>query len=178
MNQNALIDALYTVINDNKDDLVDGMVHQGIQREIKEILKSKLTSSKQTYSISLEITNPRERFIQGANTMRGKSEVQYPVELHVIDFAIPQLTDSAQIPYETMHHDFRLLVDRLVKLFKDTYRAIPSTTSNPKFIVLEGSTINVANRSDWYDNGDEIYPAMYSVISFTMVDYCADSSLI
>jgi len=176
MNQNLVIDAIYDVLNTNKNSITDNIQHQGQERHIKAILKSVLTEPKETYAINIGITSVNERFVPAGNTTRGKSVATYFVELHVIDFAYPQVEDANETPFETMHGDFMLVIDRLVKLIKDDTTSF--TSGGARFILLENNDIRVDNRTAWYDVQQTSYPILYSVILFRLVDYCADSSLL
>jgi len=182
MNEKAAIAAVAAVLEGGKTAITSGIVHQGEQREIEEINKSNLTPPKQPYSISVDCTSARERSILTANVRTGVSYVEYSMELHISDPAYPQPSDSEQKPYETMHDDFRTVVGRIVKLIREDTVAFPSTTAKPKFIIRRSMAgdpaVTVENRSRWYDAGQGASPVLYSIIKFTIVDHCSDSSLV
>lgn len=166
MKLNAALEAVHDVIYNNKDALVNGIVHQGQPREIKNIFRSILTNWGPSYTITLNSPGARERFVQAANTDRGATQVIYPIEIHLVDIAIPQPTDPAQTPYEQMHYDFRLVTERLYTLIKDT--TVWYTEGNDRFRLVPFSEIRVEDRTNWFDVGTDVYPTMYIIIHFEL----------
>lgn len=172
MNEKAAINALYATIDGAKATLVSGITHQGVAREIKGVFKSLLTSPLELYSIHLHCASAEERFIEAANTVRGKDIALYNVEIHIYDYVMPQTIDITQIPFEKMHDDFRLLKGRIVKLIKDD--TVVFADGDVSFRLVD--SIRVENRTRWFDEGDQSFPLLYSIIRFELVDECADSS--
>ena len=180
MNERAAVDAVVSVIEEGKDAVTTGIFHQGQKRERREIFSSSLTPPKEGYSLTVHCTNAREQSIPQVNVRLGKSYVEYDIEIHLAEPAYMQQEDETA--FETMHNDFRDVIGRLVRLLREDTVAFPDTTSNPKFIVRKSQprdpAVTVENRSKWYDAGEGGSPVLYSIIRFTIVDHCSDSSLV
>lgn len=180
MNERLVVDAVYTVIDGVRETLVEGFIHQGVQREIDDLLRSSLTPPKQGMSITINCTGVRETSLDMSNIVQGKDVAVYEMELHVVDIAFPQLPDPAQTPYETMHQDFRLLIARLSYLIRKQTVWWPTASATPKFRLMQARggndrLVRVDNRTAWYDEGTGPYPVLYSVIAFTLVEECVDT---
>lgn len=177
MNQNAAINAVYGVLNTNKAVVVSGITHQGISRELQHIFRSNLTAWMETYAVTIHCPAATEKFSEpSANTVRGRAQVTYSMEIHVVDTAFPQTSDTNQLPFEQMHSDFRTVVARIVRLVKDT--TVAFTSGGVELRLTPFSPVKVDERTSWFDNGQESYPMLYSIIHFELTDYCADSSLV
>jgi len=162
--QNSVKNALRSFLETYSDSLTNGIEHQGVRRKIREINLSSLTPSRQTYSITVRINSVSYQQVPSAN-IRDSVVVVYDVELHIVDYALPQKDDEAV--FERVHSDFDLLVDRIMELFRSVHSIVDGDN---KFTV--GKEFRLSNRTNWYDTGKEVFPSLYSVLSLKLTDYC------
>lgn len=167
MNEKSVVDSVYTVINNATATLVSGIEHQGIARQIAHINKSILSPWLQSYAITIDCTSVEESFKRAGNTVRGATQELYRMEVTIVDNAFPQVSDTTQIPFEQMHHDFRLIVSRLVTLLKDT--TVTFTDGSNSFRLETLAPVVVQNRTDWFDTQEVSFPVLMSVVMFTLV---------
>lgn len=171
MNIGEVKTSIYTLLNANKSTLVTDIEHQGIEREIKQIMKSILTPPVEYYSISIHCPDADETLIAISNTSTLRPVVLYQMELHVSDYAAPQPEDTNA--FETMHQDFLKVVSRIVKLVRET-QWIPTSTSSPKYRLQNPDNgIQVSDETAWFDGGK--HPIIYAVIRFNLFNTCGDS---
>jgi hypothetical protein len=170
------VDAIYSVIDANKASVVSGIVHQGQQREIKEIHKSVLTPPLEYYAVMIHVGEGPEALQDARNSPIRVPVSEYHAEVHISDFAIPQQGDPDQTPYETMHTDFRTVVSKLAKVFRDT-QWMPNATTRPRYTLKDpGKEIRVSDRTRWFADAANRYPVLYAVISFTLQTSCDDGA--
>lgn len=169
LKERAAVESLYDTIDAVRDDLVDGIEHQGVQREIKSLNRSILTGWRECYTIAINCVGERIRRKVGANTLLVSArEYIYEMELHVSDIAFPQVTDEIQIPFEVMHTDFRLLKERLVTLIEiDTDYF---TDGTDRFRLPPDGQVTIQDLTNWFDDTDgSSYPTLYCIIKFELV---------
>lgn len=118
MNEVAVKTALRDLIVDNQALLLNGIIHQGVQREIAQIALSNLTPPQGYYYILIYITEAREssQVPVAQNVRQPRSQTIYPVQIEITDQA--QIQTGETEAYEVMHNDFDLFGDRLVKLIR------------------------------------------------------------
>lgn len=170
-----MVNAVHTALDENKSTFTQGIAHQGVSREIKSILKSILTPPTQYYNISIHCADSREELTNLANTSVQRPISVYNVELHVSDLAIPQAADSPQVPYETMHQDFRTVVSRIAKYLRET-KWLPTDSSIPKYrLDMPTGLVRIRDRTAWFDGNTGAMPILYNVIDFVLLNECGDS---
>lgn len=173
MNTGAAIDAVYNLIDTNKDTLVTGINQQGTDREIKAILKSVLSPPAEYYAITIHVSDAQEFLGRISNSFAARPITRYAMDLHVSDFALIQQSDVSA--YDQSHSDFRTLVSRIAKLIRDTGK-IRIGVGYPEYrIELPDGRIRISDRSSWHYEAQSSYPILYTIVSFAMLNECGDS---
>jgi len=182
MNESAAVNAVYTIIDDAKATLVQGISHSGIAREILHLSKTNLSTPTQYYAVAVYCENAREFSMPGVNSITGVSWTEYSMMVQLADVANIQSHDV--LPYETAHGDFRRFRDRVVRLLRDSTKWFPTSSSSPKLRVKVGQgegdrLIAVENQNFTFSDMEQVeYAMLFSRIAFTLTDHCADSSLL
>lgn len=168
---------LRELIRSNEDALIQGMVHQGQQRFIKQVALSNLTPPSGYYYILVYVTDQRE-FTRGqtSTVQKPTPQAEYEVQLEVSDEALVQIGDLEA--YETMHLDFDRFTDRLVDLIREQSwfgsdpkrklkRAAGEQDRRVEKSNLSGTFVDTENNST---------ATLYCQIRFTLVEECVDRS--
>lgn len=178
MNEVAALNSIKSLINTNKATLVDGLVHQGEQREIEQITISTLTPPNEYYFISIytdrdEDTN-REGF--GRTTRLAPTTTNYSMIIELVDYAVIVAGEEEQ--YETMDSDFKKLCDRVVKLLRASAEITYTDAQSNNFIFRLDNTRSVIkeNLTDVWTEAEGYASMLYCRISFNLLDECTDDS--
>lgn len=181
MNEKEAVNAVYTVLNNAKATLVSDLTHSGADREIKHLAGTNLAPPVEYYAIAVYCTGASEGSMPGANNITGISWDVFNMVIQVADVANIQKDDL--FPYEQCHNNFRDLVGRIVELIRITTSWFPSPTSSPRFRMptSEDGTahkpVNVENESFGFEDTEgNDYAMLFSRISFTLIDHCADDN--
>jgi hypothetical protein len=182
MNEDAAVQAVYTVINNAKDTLVQDITHNGVAREILHLATTNLAPPTAYYAVAVYCERARESAMPGVNTADGVDWAEYDMVVQLGDVANIQPTDT--LPYQIAHADFRKFRDRIVKLIRTT-KWFPSATASPRlrFPVdaggVEHKRVDVENQNfSWEEAENVTYAMLFSRITFTLMDHCSDSSLL
>lgn len=184
MNETAILDALKSLIDDNKSTLVTGMTHQGQARAIEHITTSVLTPPVAYYYIALEINEVAEssKFGVFATAERPPRSAVYNCEVNVADYLVG-VAGEAEL-YETMHNSFRLLVDRIAKLIEEQ-KWIPSISDSPKVRLVRSGTAGndraiqkVNTNQGWFDQAESYHALAFCQLRFLVADETIDNTLL
>jgi len=183
MNENAAVQAVYTVIDNAKATLVTGIIHNGVARTIQHLSTTNLATPTQYYAVATYCAGAREFSMPGMNNVPGVPWAEYNMVVQVADVANIQVADL--LPYETAHADFRKFRDRIVRLIRETTKWFPSSTATPRFRMPVSRTgendrrVDVENQNfSFRDVQDVEYAMLFARITFTLMDHCSDSSLL
>lgn len=168
MNQVALLLALREMIVANEDTLVNGFVHQGVERSIHKVTTTVIDPPQGFYHIAIYCSLVVSASRDAGNIVTATEEPIFDCSIFVIDAALQELDE--ELPYEDMTHDFRTLCDRMVAMLRST-RCFSASSPNdtPKYTIVDPKhTIRVENADDnWYDNQNQAYgPILFSTIKF------------
>lgn len=191
MNEVACQRAIRKLIRDNQDVLVSGMVQQGEQRAINDIVLSVATPPTGYYYILIQVTQKTGSSFDGsAQQSKPHRKAEYNCALHVVDPAIPS-GDVGEEQYEVAHTYHRSLCDRIEALICGSYfpgggayatyfvgypACIPDPDSNSVFKLMRARSndrsVRVVNMdTNWTEPGSDTYtPIFYSTMSFTMLE--------
>lgn len=164
MDENSLRLKLRQLVLDNEATLVDGFIHQGVQRTIHQVAVSNLTPPTGYYFIRILVENSTESKLAIINKVKGKKQANHSVVIGIADYAKYQSAEN--MPFELMDGDFQKFTDRLVSLFDsitylDCYR-----------LVTESREFDKYNLTDTFEIAEGYAALMYSEIRFTMVEEC------
>jgi hypothetical protein len=181
VNEDAAVQAVYTVINANEATLISGLLSGGTLREVSHLTPTILYTPAAYYAVGVHCERAREHDHPGlanvTSTANSPDYVEYPMLVRVADAVYSEPNED--IPYDVAHSNFRKFTDRLVRLLRETTVWFPDAATRPRFRVKEDRTLgkvfeknNVAPfiETDAYVLGAEI--------RFVLVDWCSDSSLI
>ena len=176
MNEVAVVQAVYDVLNPAKATLVTDLSQGGVARTIKSLTRTVLAVPSAYYAIGIDCTGAREynKPAKNVNSATGGIIVaEYSMTVRIADAAYPDLnTDPKEAePYLTAHTNFRKLVDRIEKLIRET-KFWPSQASSPRFCLMVDPRIGVEVKKE---NATLIYEGTSTIVlaamlSFTLVD--------
>ncbi len=175
MNEVAALTAVKDLIDSNKETLVQGFVHQGVAREIKQITISSLTPAIDYYFIAIYTDTDEDltRTGFGTTTALAPSQSIYGMIVEVSDYVV--FTSTEDELYEEMDSDFRKLCDRIIKLLRESYWITDANTSI-KFKLMEDRRVTKENLTDIATNAAEYHSMCYCRISFQLIDECTDDT--
>lgn len=177
MNEAAVVLSLKDLIEQNRDTLTQGLVHQGVNREIRQITTSNLTPISSYYFILIYATDPGEKTnpTSARTTQSGRRMTRYPILIELADEAIYQVGDDEA--YETMHNDFRTFCDRLVDLIEKQNFIGTEPKAKLERNLNNDRAIEKRNLSGtWEDTESNNWASLYAQLSFALVDECIDTS--
>ena len=167
MREEELKESIKSVLLVEAEHLTVGIIHQGIQRTVKQITTSSLTPPIGYYFISIQVPTVKEgAVIARTNTRRPPMKAVYTVRLEVTDVASLELSTEDQ-PYETATKDFHLFTNRIVQVLRDYY-----TTGRDYFSLRKvnggASEISKTNASASWEDASDTYSLLYTEIEFQM----------
>jgi len=177
--------ALKDLIQNNNNELVEGLVHQGVNREIAQITTSTLSPPIGYYFIMIDVSLDREqsRPVSARTTAHPSREVIYTAQVWIGDVAQVELDDEQQSVYETMHLDFDRFVDRVAYLIEQ--QTWIGTTPKVKLARARGSGAGADGDREvqrenlsatWENNEGDNVASLLSRLTFRLVDECPDDS--
>ena len=181
MNEDAAVQAVYTVINSNKDILVSGLMSGGTLRELSHLTPTILYFAPAYYAVGIHCERASERDHPGIMNMTSTAGVpdyaEYDMVIRVADAMFPESNED--IPYDQAHSNFRKFTDRLVRLLRETTVWFPDTSTRPKFKVREDRSLGkICEKSNFAPLIESNAFVLGAEIRFALVDWCSDSSLI
>lgn len=177
MNEAAVVLSLKDLIEQNSDILVQGLIHQGVNREIRQVTTSNLTPINSYYFILIYATDPSEKTNPtiSRTTRAGTRTTRYPILIEIADEAIVQVGDEEA--YETMHNDFRTFCDRLVDLIEQQNFIGTEPKAKLERNPANDRAVEKRNLSGtWEDTESNNWASLYAQLSFTLIDECIDTS--
>jgi len=164
MDEKSLRLAVKSFIDDNKDDWVDGVIHQGAQRVFETISVTRLTPPTGAYHINISTRQPTLIYEENINSNAPViGETTYLVVLELADFIFAQ--DDDETLYQTMVLDFITVRDSIVNSLNTDLIASNGRLSYESiyYYVDIGYGIRVNNSEEFIIND---FPIMYSSIEF------------
>jgi hypothetical protein len=184
MNETAAVEAVYTVIEAQKEILVQDLIQDGAQREIRELVSSVIPEGLSSYVISIDCLRVVESTRPSGNVISGAPQTEiYTIVVDVVDVPIILAEDPEGRPYKTSHDHFRLLIARLVKLLRKDTNFFPSQTASPRFTMAVNRTEGdrrVEVRNQHRTQRETIsahYGRLQTRLTFQLVG-CSDDSLL
>lgn len=181
MNEDAAVQAVYTVINSNTATLIAGLLGGGTLREVSHLTPTILYRPAAYYAVVVHCERARERdhpdIVNMASTAGVPDYAEYDMLILVADVVYPEPNED--IPYNKTHSNFRKFSDRLIRLLRETTVWFPDTATRPRFKVREdrslGKVFEKNNIGPFVETDAYVLGAE---IRFALVDWCSDSSLI
>jgi len=164
MDEKSLRNAIKTFVDDNKDDWVDGIVHQGYQRVFNTISVTRLTPPQGGYHINISTRQPTVHYQDSANSNVPVIDyVSYMVIIELADFILPQPSDETT--YQTMVFDFLTVRDAIIGSLHSNLVTNNGvfTYSSARYYMDIDYGIQVNNSEEFII---EDLPIMYSSIEF------------
>lgn len=173
MNENAVRQAIKTLITNNASTLVTGLTFQGQPREIHQITTSLFTPPTGYYFIAISCISNIETIRTGFKTTAvPPSQATYQMSIEVSDYAIA--TDSDEEPFEQMDTDFQILTDRLISLLREE-RWIVNTSKSTQYRLDNERRITKNNLSQIWEDAAQYHAMLYCRVTFNLIEECTDS---
>ena len=181
MNEDAVVQAVYTVISNNKDILVSGLMSGGTLRELSHLTPTILYFAPAYYAIGIHCERTKEHdhpgLVNVTSTANAPDYAEYNMVIRVADAVFPEPNED--IPYDQAHSNFRKFTDRLVRLLRETAVWFPDEPARPRFKVREDRSLGkIFEKSNFAPLIESNAFVLGSEIRFALVDWCSDSSLV
>ena len=183
MNRNAAKLAIKAFIRANEADLLSGLSAQGVNRILAQVTTS-ISPPSAYYWIGIEVASAKSFSLPNVNFAKPPEWARHEMVIHMSDHAIFQIGDDE--PYETMHSNFDLLGDRIVRLVRPQVPGttwIPSADATPRFQLQygpgEGDQIVTINSLCMVGEVTAGLAAMlYAQVRFVLFEECVDLDLL
>ncbi len=178
MNEKLVIEAVRDFIVTNEATIVQGIVFQGIPKGLHQVVGSNLTPPTGYPYVLVICTAAREQSQpQVMNTQQPSRQAIYSIRIEFTDQAL--YTQGEDYPYQTMHDDFRLMVDRLINLI----RTQNWVTATPKLRLQRQESENdrLVTKNNlsgtWQDTEGAWWATLHSQITFSLEGAIDDTGL-
>lgn len=176
MNEKLVIEGVRNFIETNEASITQDIVFQGSQKALHQIVGSNLTPPTGYPYILVICTAVREQSKpQVSNMQQPSREAIYSIRIEFTDQAL--YTQGEEYPYQQMHDDFRVMVDRLINLI----RVQNWVTTTPKLRLQRNDSENdrLVTKNNlsgtWQDTEGSWWATLHSQISFNL-EGCVDDT--
>jgi len=186
VNEDAAVEAIRTLIYNNRATLVSGLTMvDGQARSIRGLYSNPFIPPTEGYYHVVvsclgaqEIETPEG----GGNTFKMVWSAAYDMQIEVADYA--EMQQGEREIYQLVVRYFRLFVDRIVKLLEDT-DWYPSAAATPRFRLehrtgRSGNVGQITKRNIYgaWDTAENFEPMLYSVITFRIFEHHSQPNLL
>lgn len=157
--------SIQRLLENNANDLLQGIVRFDVQRVFQHITRSPLTPPTGYYFVAIFVENKRKRtFSESANDEIDIKIKQYRVNISLVDY-IFGVTGETQL-YEAMTDDFNLITDRIIELIDpdDTFTYFYDETN--RFRLTTGTEVSCDNTPVFWEEAETYHAVLIADITF------------